>query len=267
MHPVLFEFGNFTIYTYAFLVDLGIIVGASIAYLEARRLGYDKETFFDLAVWVIASAIVGARLYQVFFLVWDFYSQDLFRIIRLWEGGLVFQGALLGGIAGGFFYLWRRKLSFWLPADFTALGLVFGHAIGRLGCFFAGCCYGDACTLPWAVEFPATPNIPRHPTQLYEAIANLAIFAVLFLVRKRKPFDGFVFLLYVMLYSSVRFALEFFRGDTTQMIGSFRLAQIVSMGTFVLAAAFIVVLMGRNKNADFEASDSDPPSESGPGPS
>lgn len=249
MRPELFQLGPFTIHTYTVLVDLGILVGVYIAYREAMRVGFDSDSFFDLAAWVVFAAIVGSRLYHVLFIDWNYYAADWLRIFRLWEGGFVFQGAFFGGLAAGLVYLWRRKLSFWVAADFTALGLVFGHAIGRVGCFFGGCCYGGLCDLPWGVVFPNLGIGPRHPTQLYEGLANLAIFGILFAFRKNKPFNGFLFLLYVMLYSATRFSIEFLRGDPSQMIGSLRVAQAVAAMTCAIAFLLFLFLTYRARRA------------------
>ena len=247
MHPDLFQLGPLTVHTYSVLVDLGILAGALIAYREAKRLGIDSNVFADFALWVIVAGLAGSRLYHVFMYP-DLYAGDWLSVFRLWEHGLVFQGAFLGGLIAGIIFVRLHRLPFWRMADAAALGLVFGHSIGRVACFFAGCCYGELCDLPWAVSFPVLGDGPRHPTQLYEALANLVIFGILLLVRRRKPFDGFVFLLYVALYSMVRFTDEFFRGDPAQMVGTLRLAQTVATTTFVVAVLLMLFLMLRARS-------------------
>ena len=159
----------------------------------------------------------------------------------LWEGGLVFYGGILGGILSTIFFLKKYGLPFWKTMDVLAPPLVLAQAIGRIGCFMAGCCYGKTTELPWAVTFNnpntlAPKGLHLHPTQLYHSIANLTIFCILFFfVRKRKRFNGQVLCMYLFLYPLARFFLEFFRGDPKiHLIGPLNLTQGFSIIIFLI---------------------------------
>ncbi|MCL5074556.1 MAG: prolipoprotein diacylglyceryl transferase [Chloroflexi bacterium] len=233
MYPELLHLGGLTIRSYTLMIEIGLIVGLLVAYKEARRLGFTAEQFIDLAIWVVVAAVVGTRLYYVA-INWPEFEHDWWGIIRTWEGGLVFHGALLGGLLAAIIYVHTHRLPFWPVADFAAPGLILGQAIGRIGCFLNGCCYGVATTLPWGVTFPWNAGERLQPTQLYESAANFGIFAILWGLRKNKPWDGFLFVSYLILYSSVRFTLEFVRGDPAQVFDSLRLAQWVSLALLIL---------------------------------
>ncbi|MEM1010136.1 MAG: prolipoprotein diacylglyceryl transferase, partial [Myxococcota bacterium] len=137
------------------------------------------------------------------------------RLLRVWEGGLVFHGGLIGGIVATWRYTHKYRISFFFMADVIVPTLALGQFFGRIGCFAAGCCFGKSSTLPWAQQFPGV--LARkgllHPTQLYEALGVLVLFFVLLIVRHRKRFHGQVLVAYMMLYGALRFVIEIFRGD------------------------------------------------------
>ena len=243
MYPELVHLGSFTIRTYSVVTELGIIVGVIAAYKAARRQGIGADTFIDMALYAVIAGIVGSRLYYVA-IAWEqerFYADPL-RIVASWEGGLVFQGAILGAVLALLVFVRRHHLPLLLVLDIGAVGIVLGHAIGRWACFFGGCCYGKPTTLPWGVQFPFLDE-PVHPTMIYESFANLIIFAVLWNVDKRKPYRGLTFALYLIMYSTVRFLDEFLRGDPAEVIAGLRLAQWVCLGTIV--AGGLVLLYAR----------------------
>ncbi len=178
--------------------------------------------------------------------------------LRLWQGGLVFYGGLLGAAAAVALFVRRRRWPFGTVADALAPGLALGHAVGRLGCFLAGCCYGR----PWSagLRFPrgsvafdelaatlpagATETPPLHPTQLYEAVGELVIFFILLRARRHRPFDGATAVLYALLYGLLRFGVELFRGDPGRgMLGPASIAQVVSV-LAVAAAAWLLARRG-----------------------
>lgn len=239
MHPELFHLGPILIRSYSVMLELGIGLGLVVAYLEARRLGFSLERFIDLTLVLLISGIIGARLYFAA-VNWSLFESDLLGIFRVWDGGLVLHGAILGGLIGGAIYLKRHNISFWWVADIGMPSALLAQAVGRLGCLLNGCCYGEPTTLPWGISFPlAVDDIPRHPTQLYEFGGDLIVFAILWSVRKRKPFDGFVFALYLILYSLVRVIVEFWRADPAEVFGELRFAQAMSLG--LVAVGFAVM--------------------------
>ena len=217
MHPVLFHIGNFTIYSYGVLVALGFAAGITWAYFDARRQGIDPNKILDLAFYLVLSAIIGARLFYVLIEYRD-YLKDPLRALKIWEGGLVFYGGLiLAGLTGAW-YILHHRLPHWLVMDIFAPGIALGHAIGRIGCFCAGCCYGKVCHCSFGLVFRdpkslARLGIPLYPTQLISSAMLFIIFFILIFVERRKKFDGQVFWSYVLIYAIARFGIEFLRGD------------------------------------------------------
>jgi phosphatidylglycerol:prolipoprotein diacylglycerol transferase len=234
MHPVLLNIGRFNIYTYGVMIALGLLVGVFLARRQAVREGIDPDKIVDVTFYVLLAALIGSRLLFVFMNLQQ-YSHNPINALKIWEGGLVFYGGLLPAVAVGIWYIKRIGLPLWPVTDIFAPSVAIGHAIGRIGCFFAGCCYGKACSLPWAVTFKdprslAPLGISLHPTQLYSSVSLFLIFGFLIFLRRRKTFHGEVFWSYILVYSIVRFLMEFLRGDprgsvlgglfsTTQAIG------------------------------------------------
>ena len=252
MYPELLSIGSFTLPTYGVLIALGFVVGIALSARLARRAGLDAERVTNLGVVLLLSAIVGAKLFMIAD-NWSYYSADpgrLFSLSALRSGG-VFYGGLLTALAVAFYYTRRHGMPWLATADAMAPGLAFGHAIGRMGCFAAGCCWGREAHVAWAVTFtdPAAHrftgvplHVALHPTQLYEAVGT-ALLASFLLWRFFRPHaTGAVLGAYLALYSSFRFAVEFFRdeGARTVLVGGVvSSTQVVAIG---LAAAGIWLL-------------------------
>jgi len=254
MCPVLFRLGGLTIYAYGFFLALGFAAGAAFAILVARREGIPLERIIDLFFYTVFSAIVGSRL--LFVLInFDFYLKNPLHVFRIWEGGLVFYGGLVLAAGVSIAYLWRRRLPLWETADLFAPSVALGLFFGRIGCFFAGCCYGKETDLPWAVTFTdpnslARLNIPLHPTQLYDAANGLAIFLFLMWMRRRKAFDGEIFWLFVILYSVTRFLIEMLRGDPRGFLLDSLLSTSQAVGVVLaLVSLFMLFYLKRKKGS------------------
>jgi len=244
MHPVLLEFGFIKIFTYGLLVASGFFAGILLASRLGKREGLDPEKVIDLSFYILVASLIGARLLYIAVEYKYFLGQPL-EIFKFWKGGLVFYGGLIAAVGAAFFYMRRHRLPMWKVADIIAPSLAIGQAIGRWGCYFAGCCYGVKTDVPWGITFTdpkslAPLGIPLHPTQIYLSINALVIFAVLMWLLKRKSFDGQVIWTYGILYSIGRFIIEYFRGDdrgyavddlfsTSQFIGMFVLTISVIM--------------------------------------
>lgn len=255
MYPILFEFKHFAIHTYGFFIALGFLCAIFISKREARIAGEDPEKIADLIFWILVSAILGSRIFYVIVYWNDFYPNKLIDVFKLWEGGLVFYGGFIGAVAAAYVYVRRFQLDFWKTADILAPAIPFGHFLGRLGCFSAGCCHGKACSLPWAVTFThpetlAPPNIPVHPTQIYESLTNLLIFIVILNFKRFKTFKGQVFLVYVAIYAVARFILEMFRGDFRgdEIFGILSVSQTVAIGLEIAAIVLMVRLRSLKKD-------------------
>ena len=252
MHPILFKIGPLTLHTYGLLISTGVLLAVALAVRQARREGEDPQKMLDLAFYLLLASIVGSRLLYVLISYGDYLVRP-WAIFKLWEGGLVFYGGFVLALMVGIWYLDRHRLPLWKTADIWAAPLALGHAVGRLGCFAAGCCYGKPTGVPWAVTFTdpqslAILGVPLHPVQLYEAFANLLLFIFLCLYRPYRRFEGQIFWLYVLVYSVIRFVLEFFRGD----LRGFFIPSYLSTSqgfSMVFAAASLVMLLrlGRKK--------------------
>jgi phosphatidylglycerol---prolipoprotein diacylglyceryl transferase len=255
MHPILFDFGGFTIYAYGVLLAAAYLLGLQFALRRARARGLDGQRVMDLGIWIIISALAGAKL--LLFIV-DFrrYTENPRELLELLRSGGVFYGGLIAAVVVALIYLRRHKLPLWTTTDVFAPGIALGHIVGRLGCLMAGCCFGRETSVPWAITFhdPAaminvgTPlGVPLHPTQLYEAGAEAVILAFLLVFERRgRPFPGRTFWTYMLLYGISRFFIEFYRGDSRGMVFNvFSTSQFVSVILVPLSIVMLVVLSRR----------------------
>lgn len=242
MRPIFFTLGSFEIATYGVLVAVAYLVG--IAWLRSRReeLGLSDDVFWELIYWLFGGALLGGKL--AFVVV----EQDPSRLWRQPRYGFVFYGGLLGALLAGWILQRRRGFSFARVADAFAVALPLGQAIGRLGCLAAGCCYGRHTELAWGVSL--AQDTSRHPTQAYESAACLVMAAIAWRWALPRVNDGrwrrgSAFLLYLALYSSARFFLEFLRGDDR---GLSWLGMAPSQAaSLVLLAASAAFVLGRRK--------------------
>jgi phosphatidylglycerol:prolipoprotein diacylglycerol transferase len=203
-----------------------------------------------MAVWVLIAGLVGAKLLLVA-VDWRYFGRNPRELFSIFQSGGVFYGGLFGGILVAWWYARRYRLPGWPTADALVPGLVLGQAIGRLGCFAAGCCWGKPTTVPWAVTFTdvyaaravGTPlDNPLQPTQLYESAACFLIFFFLLWLAPRKRFHGQVVLAYVALYSVVRFAIEFVRADPDRgawFRGLLSTSQLIALALLLGAALLL----------------------------
>jgi phosphatidylglycerol:prolipoprotein diacylglycerol transferase len=243
MHSILFKLGPITIYSYGFMLMLAFLAGTLVATRVARRRGIAPDVVLDLVAYLLIAALIGSRALYVA-LHWHYFRDHLGEIGKIWTGGLSYHGGLLGGILAGAWFCWRKRLSFLAVADTLMPSLALGYAVGRVGCFLNGCCYGAPTTLPWAFRFHDPPvtgplTAPSHPTQIYASLINLAIFALLWWMAMRKTRPGQVFFVYLGLYSIYRFGIEFLRkGYTAQVwLGGLTQAQIGSLALIAVAVA------------------------------
>jgi phosphatidylglycerol---prolipoprotein diacylglyceryl transferase len=255
MHPILFEIGNFPVYTYGVLLAAAYLLGLQFAIVRGRKRGLDPNRTMDLGIWIIISALIGAKA-LLLIVEWDTFKGDPNELFTLLRSGGVFYGGLIAAVAVALWYLWRHRMPVWTVTDVFAPGIALGHVIGRLGCLFAGCCFGiRAENLPWAITFRneyaaqnvGTPlNVPLHPTQLYEAGAELLILIVLLATeRKGRAFPGRTFWGYMFLYGVSRFIIEFYRGDARGMIAGFSTSQFVSLIIVPLSIIMLIYLARR----------------------
>lgn len=244
MFPKIFQFGDFFLPAYGLLVALGVLAGLKVSTTLAIRRGFDPEKITNLVVLCALSGLAGAKIAMVIF-DWDYYSADfslLFSLSTLQAAG-VFQGGLLIAIAAAWVFMRRNGLPFLPVADLLAPGIALAHAIGRIGCFAAGCCWGDYCTRPWAVTFTnpeaaeltGVPlHVALHPTQLYESAAEFVIFGLLWRRARISRIPGTEIGFYLTVYSTVRFLVEFVRSHAQGLVWGLSLTQWMSLGFILL---------------------------------
>jgi len=205
------------------MVASAFLLGIWTAIRRGRREPLAPELFYDLIPWLVGGAIVGARaFYVVSYWRESFAQAPLWHVVAVWHGGLVYYGGLLGAAAAVIFYARWKKLPLWALADALAPSIALGQVLGRIGCFLNGCCYGRPTALPWAVVYPQeheTHGLAAvHPTQLYEALLNLALFVILEWLHARRRFRGQVFAVYLVAYAGLRSLVELFRGDYPRLV-------------------------------------------------
>ncbi|MFA6417574.1 MAG: prolipoprotein diacylglyceryl transferase [Candidatus Margulisiibacteriota bacterium] len=217
MHPILLMLGPISLFSYGLMVALGFLTGIGFALYLARQEGIKTESIIDLALYVIVSSVVGARFFYVAG-QWNFYRGNLLEIFMIWRGGLVFLGGLIFGLGALVYFAGEKKIALRRLLDVVTPGAMLGYAIGRLGCFLNGCCFGLPTKLPWGLVFPSDclagsyfPDQHLHPTQLYSVLLVLLAFGFLLWLYPRKKFDGQIFFWGLILYSLYRFAIEFLR--------------------------------------------------------
>jgi phosphatidylglycerol:prolipoprotein diacylglycerol transferase len=256
MHPILFELGNWPVYSYGLLLAIAYLAGLQMAVVRARRQGVDSTKVMDLGIYLIIAALVGAKLMLVA-VDFNYFRQQPRELLSLVRAGGVFYGGLIAALGVAIWLVRRYALNLWTVADLMAPGIALGHVIGRLGCLLAGCCYGRPTSVPWAITFTSpeaaanvgTPlGIPLHPTQLYDAGAELVILVLLLVTERRgRPFAGRTFWLYMLLYAISRFVIEFYRGDERGIILGLSTSQFVSVVIAPLAILMLLRLGGRGR--------------------
>jgi len=260
MYPELIRIGNFPINTYGVFLAIAFLCAILVTTRLAERDGLPKQKIWDLSLWMLLAALVGSKFLMLFTEPeyranpWALLSLDFLR-----SGG-VFYGGLLGAVLAGYLLMRHYKLPWWQTADACAPGIAIGNFFGRQGCFAAGCCWGKPTDLPWGVKFTELGHeitgVPidahLHPTQLYESFAMLLVFFFLLWLHKRKRFSGQVILAYALLYSIIRFAIEFVRDDPrgdilglTSLTG-LSTSQLISI---VIGVSALILLIIRRRRA------------------
>jgi phosphatidylglycerol---prolipoprotein diacylglyceryl transferase len=254
MLPRLIQIGPFTLYSFGLLVILGFAAGAYLAARLARERGLDGEAFLDGALVILFASMAGARLLFVA-LNWGEYSGHLEQIAATWRGGMSFHGGVIAGVAAGALFMRLRKQPVLMMADAAAPGLALGYAIGRIGCFLNGCCYGVRTELPWGVPGAycqeGDPAWHYHPAQIYASVLNLLLLVGLLKAYRRPHRAGQIMALYVAGYSIYRFLIEALRKGVTADVSLLGLtqAQVFSLLTLAAGVVWWVWLRGHSQPA------------------
>ena len=250
MHPVLLHIGSFELASYGLMTALGYAAASLYLLPRLKKVGLDKDTFWNLIFIAFMGALIGSKLLYII-VSWPqlgaTLSEKLTNIVRDFRYGFVFFGGMIVSVGALVWYIRRKRLPLLPTADFLIVGLPLGHAFGRIGCFLAGCCYGRPTDMPWGVTFtdphslvaPELLGMHLHPTQLYEAAGNLILFFLLHRAYKKPHRAGSVLVKYVLGYSVMRFIIEFFRGDFRgEYILGLSPSQAIALVT--AAAAFVL---------------------------
>lgn len=264
MHPILFTIGRFSIPTYTVLLDLGLILGLGLTYYEGKRRFGEGEATLDLGLWAVIGGILSGRIGYVL-ANWSAFAEDWLRAFRIWEGGLSFHGAFLGGLLAFTLFALRNwkvqskspasgetpparapsfLLSFLQLSDGLVPGLALGIVFGWAACLMGGCSYGR---IGEGMGYALLPDLygieaPRFATQAIGLVYSTLLFAIFWLLRRQWPFAGASFLLYLLFYFGGMFFLEFTRGDEAIYLGPWRLAQWLDLALALLAGASLLVL-------------------------
>ena len=248
MHQYLFFVGDFPIRAYGLILSLSIILATGVAYFLAKQDGRWHNHIVDIGIYSGIAGIVGARLWDVFFFDWAYYSHHLSEIFYVWQGGMAIQGGIVFGVGAGIIYARRHKIDILALADIVAPAIILGQAIGRCANLLNGDAFGAPTGGNFGIIYPETTLAyhtygaqPLWPAEVWEGQIDFVIFALLLIFRAFPQAKGQAFSLYIMLYSLARFGLEFLRGDyATPVFLSFTSAQTTSLVAFILALIFFI---------------------------
>ena len=244
--------GPIPINWYGITYLLGFLVGGYLVWLWAPKFEIPRDKIEGLLLWIMFGVVAGARLYYVAQNDPGAYFSEPWRILAIWEGGLAYFGGLFGAIVAAFLYSRRERLRFLRAADLFAPAIPVGSAIGRISCGLAGMDYGTSTSLPWGVIY-TNPNsyapvdgAARHPVQFYELLGDLIIAGVLIKLRGKLP-NGALFVVYLILFSALRFFLFFVRGDVSRVAMGLKNAQWTAIVILLIAIPSLIAITIRSR--------------------
>ena len=251
LNPVLLSVGPFEIRYYGLFYVLGFVMAYFIInhLAKKRELSLSKDDVADYLLYIIIGVILGARIFHIVVYNLPYYMANPFEIIAIWHGGLAFHGGLIGAVIGAWLFCKRKKIDFYEMADITVIPLALGLALGRIGNFINGELIGRITDVPWSVKFLNAEGF-RHPSQIYESFKNLLIFSTLWTIKDKKLPKGFLFWTFVIMYSVLRFLVEFLRQPDPQLgfiIGFLTMGQVLSIVMFSIGVFFIYRVYRKNQ--------------------
>lgn len=255
--PVLFEIGSFKVYSYGLMLSIAAIIFLIMVRRRIRRLA-DPDKTYSLLIYIIISAVIGARLVYMAVNINEFSS--ISSLFSLWKGGLSGVGGLIGGICGVYFFSRLNNLKFRRVLDLIIPYVALSFAIGRIGCFLRGCCFGLPTYLPWGIKYGENSlasrvfDVPVHPTQIYLVLGNLVIFLILLKIyEKKKKILGFTSLSFIALFSLQRMLIDFIRYyPETNYVGIFTIFQIIYLALFLFSIFYLFLPFFREKSESFK---------------
>jgi phosphatidylglycerol---prolipoprotein diacylglyceryl transferase len=240
LHKVLFQIGGLTVYSYGVMLAVGFIVATLVARYRFSQQYKNPDIVLDFVLAAVVGGVLGARLFYIIG-HWSYYSQHTGEIFKVNMDGLVFYGGLILGLFLVVLVGRWKKVRFWTTMDLAGLCVPLALAFGRIGCLLNGCCYGKRTGLPWGITYPASSGIigARHPTQIYELVLDLALFAFLWWKKDDFARDGTAFWIFALGYGAIRFTVEIFREHAAASAGlGF---QVMSLALFVVAAVVLLL--------------------------
>lgn len=260
---ILIQIGPLAIHWYGFLMVLAGLAGLFVALKLAKYYQIGKSIIYDLLIYWAVGAVIGSRVYYVIY-AWEFYRNNLADIFKIWQGGLAVHGVMIGGFAAALVFCQLKKLNFGLMLDITSTSLVASQIIGRAGNYFNQEIFGKPTDLAWAIPIELI-NRPAgfenfnyfHPVFLYEMMGNAIILCALlslhfFRLKRKSSRVGNIFIIYLILYSVLRFFLEFLRLDYSPVVFGIRWAQVFSAAIIILSAGLLVYSFRRIWLKSFE---------------
>lgn len=248
------RFGHYLIPSFFLIISLGLTALLFFLSFRVNLFNKDRKIAFNIVLVLMISGFTGGRLLHILYEEPAYYFENPWKAFAFWNGGFVFFGGLILSWLAVCVYCRFKKINFWEWADFYAPILSLGHAIGRVGCMLAGCCFGTYCTLPWAID-------GRHPAPIYLLIAELVVFIVLisleFIQRKKNVFlpSGIIFLIWLLLHSTVRFFVEYIRDDfrgsfwNIPYLGELSISQLISLVLILSSMIQIFQITKKSKAA------------------
>ena len=257
MHPEILHVGFIHLRSYGLMMAVAFVVGTFLALRECRRLSLDEDKVVNVILVTLVASVLGARMLYVLEHLPEF-RREWTSALALWQGGLTLYGGIAAGTFAGLLAAKRMKLPIWITADALTPALALGTMFGRVGCFLNGCCYGRPTGLPWGVVFPHDSfaylefgNQPVHPSQLYNAIAGLALFATFQLLRGRFRVPGVMFWTFIAVFALIRIPIDLTRAYETDAVlmrigvTDFTESQFMS-GVMALFAALMILRLRRS---------------------
>jgi phosphatidylglycerol:prolipoprotein diacylglycerol transferase len=244
MFPVICHIGHFPLHSYGLMLALAIVVVSWSLSRRAARAGIAPHIVNDLIFWVVIGGIIGARIFYIG-LDARFFLANPLDMLMIWKGGLAWQGSLLAGFVCGVIFIRHKKLPLRLMLDLVAPHIALGQAIGRIGCFLQGCCYGKPAA--WGLFFPVWGE-KLVPVQLFMVAGQLAIYGALSVLSRRALRRGQIFIWYLMLASAERFTVEFFRADHLILAGGLSIFQYICVGIFIAATLLNIWLCRKDRS-------------------
>jgi phosphatidylglycerol---prolipoprotein diacylglyceryl transferase len=244
MVPRVYLTDTYFIPTYSLCVSMAIIIAVIVAYFECKRYNLPVLLFPGAAFWAVLGGIIGAKVFDILFYQWTTFLLNPIKILTH-GGGWMYYGAEIGGLVALIIYVRVQHYDILRPLDIGGIVLMLAHAVGRIGCFLSGCCYGIPSNSWIGIKFPETA-CPVHPTQLYESIPLFIAFIVIWIFRKRFVIPGTMYGTYAVFYGSLRFFIEFYRDDA-YTFGALQLSPSQYISLVVVSAGILLLLYARKR--------------------